>query len=115
MNIYDEAHNLAHAIKESEQYKQYTYYKDEASKNPELSEMLNNFQAKQFEMQAKTMMGENLGDDMMAQVQELYAIIMKDPLAAQYMQAQVAFSMMINDVYKILGEVIQFNDGFPKE
>ena len=43
---------------------------------------------------------------MTQQIQNLYQIIMKDPLAAQYMQAQMRFSLMMNDVYKILGDVM---------
>ena len=52
------------------------------------------------------MMGEQVEADAMQQMQELSQIMMRDPLAAQYMQAQMRFSLMMNDVYKILGEVI---------
>ena len=41
-----------------------------------------------------------------ASIQELYQIIMTDPTASQYMQAEMRFSLMMNDVYKILGEVM---------
>ena len=68
--------------------------------------MVKDFQAKQFEVQAKQMMGESVGPEVMNQVQELYQIMGRDPLAAQYMQAEMRFSLMMNDVYKILGEAI---------
>lgn len=42
----------------------------------------------------------------MASVQQLYAIMAKDPLAAQYLQAEMRFSLMMKDVYEILGEAI---------
>lgn len=106
MNVYDQAHNLARAVKESEEFKQYDYLKKVIDQNEELSKMIKDFQAKQFELQAKQMMGEQMPADMMQQVQELYQIIMKDPTAAQYMQAEMRFSLMMNDVYKILGEVM---------
>lgn len=109
MNVHDEAHNLARAIKESAEYKQYAELKEAASQNEELSAMLNDFQAKQFEIQAKQMMGEELGSDMMEQIQSLYQILMRDPLAAQYVQAEMRFSLLVNDVYTILGEVIKFD------
>ena len=47
-----------------------------------------------------------LRPDMNQQIQNLYQIIVKDPMAAQYMQAEMRFSLMMNDVYKILGEVM---------
>lgn len=109
MNVHDEAHNLARAIKESPEYQQYADLKAEASKNEDLAAMLNDFQAKQFELQAKQMMGEELGSDLMEQIQSLYQILMKDPLASQYVQAEMRFSLLVNDVYNILGEVIRFD------
>lgn len=111
MNVYDQAHNLTQAIRESEEYKQYQAVKEKAKTNPELENMLKDFQAKQFELQAKQMMGEQMDQDSMQQVQNLYNIIMQDPLAAEYMQCEMRFSMMVNDIYQILGEVI--NLGVP--
>ncbi len=111
MNVYDQAHGLAKAIKESEEFKQYDQLKKVVDQNESLSAMIKDFQAKQFELQAKQMMGENAAADMMQSVQELYQIIMKDPMAAQYMQAEMRFSLMMNDVYKILGEVMGLGNG----
>jgi len=106
MNVYDEAHNLARAIQESEEFKQYADTKAATAGNAELAAMLADFQSKQFEVQAKQMMGEEMDETFVSQIQELYAIMMKDPLAAQYLQCEMRFSMMMNDVYKILGEVM---------
>ena len=106
MNVYDQAHNLARAIKESEEFKQYDYLKKVIEQKEDLSKMVKDFQSKQFEMQAKQMMGEEVGPEMMQGIQELYQIIMTDPTASQYMQAEMRFSLMMNDVYKILGEVM---------
>jgi cell fate (sporulation/competence/biofilm development) regulator YlbF (YheA/YmcA/DUF963 family) len=111
MNVYDNAHDLARAIKESQEYKAYAKLKAEASLNPELSQMLNDFQEKQYALQAQQMLGQDFTPGMMEQVQELMQIIMRDPLAAQYIQAQMIFSKMIADVYGILGEVIKFDQG----
>lgn len=106
MNVYDQAHGLAQAIRESEEFKQYQAQKEILDKNEELAKIVADFQQKQLELQAKTLTGEELGEDFQAKVQELYGIIIQDPLAAQYMQAEMRFSIMMNDVYKILGEVM---------
>ncbi|MCL2437256.1 MAG: YlbF family regulator [Clostridiales bacterium] len=106
MNVYNEAHNLARAIRESEEFKQYDAIKKQVAGKPELQGMLSDFQAKQFEMQAKQMMGESPAEDLAAHIQELYHIMMKDPVSAQYLQCEIRFSMMMSDVYKILGEVM---------
>lgn len=106
MNVYDQAHNLAQAVRESEEFKQYDQLKKVVDQNEELSKMIKDFQAKQFEVQAKQLMGEEAAPNMNQQIQNLYQIIMKDPMAAQYMQAEMRFQLMMNDVYKILGEVM---------
>lgn len=111
MNVYDQAHGLAQAIRESEEYKQYHAAKERAQANPELNNMLNDFRAKQLELQAKQMMGEPMDENAMKNAQELYSIVMQNPEAAEYMQHEMRFSVMINDVYQILGEVI--NLGIP--
>lgn len=107
MNIYDHAHNLARAIKESPEYNNYISMKERVSESPELSEMLADFQQKQFQFQAQQMMGGAPPSEVMEQIQNLYGILAQDPLAAEYLQAEIAFSRMVSDVYVILGEVIK--------
>lgn len=106
MNVYDEAYNLKRAIQGSEEYKQYMELKTQISKNEHLDKMLKDFQQKQFSIQTKQMSGEEITDDMMKQFQDLYAIIVRDPKAAEYIQCELRFSVMMNDVYKILGEAV---------
>ena len=50
MNVYDQAHGLAHAIKASEEYKQYDEAKKKLKENPELEKMIKDVQKKQFEI-----------------------------------------------------------------
>lgn len=110
MNVYDQAHALAQAIKASEEFKQYEEIKQKIKTNPELDKMIKDFQAKQFELQTKQMMGEQLTPETMAEAQALYGILFKDPLAAQYLQAEMRFSLMMKDVYEILGEAAGLGD-----
>lgn len=106
MNVYNEAHDLKQAIQESEEYKQYEAVKEKIKSNPQLEKNLQDFKAKQIEMQASQMMGQQMDQAVMAQIQSLYGILMTDPLAAEYMQCEMRFSMMINDVFQILSEVV---------
>lgn len=106
MNVYDQAHGLAQAIKASEEFKQYDALKKQVDANEELSKMIKDFQTKQLEFQTKQMMGEPAGPEDMAVIQQLYAIMAKDPLAAQYLEAEMRFSLMMKDVYEIIGEAI---------
>lgn len=106
MNVYEEAHNLSRAIKESEEYRQYKAASDKVKENEELDRMLQDFMQKQVEVQTKQMMGEEVGPEVMESIQKLSAIVMTDPSAAEFLQCQVRFAVMIQDVYKILEETV---------
>ncbi|NLD10491.1 YlbF family regulator [Aminicella lysinilytica] len=106
MNVYEQAHGLAQSIRESEEYKQYQALKVKIDQNPEISSMIKDFERKNMEQQTKQMMGEEMPQDMAQQVQDLYSILMKDPSAAEYLQAEMRFSLMMSDVYKVLAEAV---------
>lgn len=108
MNVYDQAHQLATAIKESEEFKHYDKSRKALEANPQLDQAMKDFMKKQFEMQAQQMMGEEISPEVMGQLQQLSTILMQDPTAAEYLQNQMRFSMMMSDVYKIVGEVADF-------
>jgi cell fate (sporulation/competence/biofilm development) regulator YlbF (YheA/YmcA/DUF963 family) len=106
-NIHDMARELAAAIRGSAEYRDYIDAKAKAAQNPELADALNDFQEKQFELQRKQLSGEELGPEMLSQMRELSQILMRDPLAAEYIQAEVRFTLMVNDIYTILGEAVK--------
>lgn len=111
MNVYDEAHKLTQAIRESEEYKQYQAVKEKLKANPELEKNLNDFKAKQVSFQAGQMMGQQMDQNAVSQIQGLYGILMQDPLAAEYLQCEMRFSLMINDVFQLLGQVVDLGLG----
>ena len=106
MNVYNEAHNLAQAIKECEEYKIYAGLRDQINNVPEFAKMVNDFQIQQMQLQVKQVSGEEVTPEELDNLQKLYGILMSDPLLGEYMQAEMRFSLMMNDVYKILGDAM---------
>lgn len=106
MNVYDEAHNLARAIKESNEFIQFDALRKEVEKDEQVSSMLKDLQTKQMEIQAAQMTGKEPDPDTITQMQSLATMIATKPIAAQYIQAEGAFSIMVNDVFGILGEAM---------
>ena len=106
MNVYDEAHNLARAIKESTEFKNFDEARKEVEKDEQTAQMIKDLQAKQVEIQAAQMTGQEINPDTVAQMQSLATMIATKPLAAKYIQAEGAFSVMVNDVFGILGEAM---------
>ena len=105
MNVYDQAHSLATAVQESEEYQPFQARQKDIEGNPELEKARNDFLKQQFEMQAAQAMGQPMDPEALGKLQQLSGILMQDPAAAQYLQCQMRFSMMMADVYKILAEV----------
>ena len=42
-------------------------------------------------------------------MQSLYAMMASNPKAAEYMQAEARFAIMMKDVYEILSDVVKVN------
>lgn len=114
MNVYDQAHNLSRAIKECEEYKQYIEQKKIIDGNPQLKEMIDDFQQKQVAIQAAQMTGQEVSPEEMAKVQQVLSIVMSDPVAANYIQCQMRFALMMQDVFGILNDVIDPDGVIPQ-
>lgn len=110
MNVYEEAHNLARAIKESNEFKEFDSLKKEVAKDETLYSMLQDVQKKQLELQAKQMSGGGMDQDLMNQIQSMYMMLAGKPQAAQYLQAEARFTIMMKDVGEILADAINIKD-----
>ena len=106
-NVYDLAHELVRSLKETDQYKNYQNMKEKVSGNESLTKMLKDFQDKNMQFQLGVMQTGEPDAELQKQVQDLYGIVMADPLAAQYMQAEYSFTQVVSEIYQILGEVAQ--------
>jgi cell fate (sporulation/competence/biofilm development) regulator YlbF (YheA/YmcA/DUF963 family) len=106
-NIHDQARELAAAIRNSSEYQSYIAAKERASENAELTNAINDFRSKQLELQKRQMLGETIGPEAMSHAQGLSAILMRDPLAAEYLQAEMRFTLLVNDIYSILSEAVK--------
>ena len=102
MNVYDEAHGLARAIKESNEFKEFDRMRKEVEQDVDVSQMLGELQKLQIELQT----GNQPDADMMSRMQSLSTMLATKPLAAKFMQTEAAFSVMMNDVFRIIGEAV---------
>ena len=105
-NVYDLAHELVRSLKETDQFKDFVDAQKALKENEQVYNMMNDFQQKSMEFQTKTMMGEQPDMDALDQIQKLYGIVMSDPLASGYLNAQMALQTIIADIYKIIGEAV---------
>ena len=111
MNIYDDAHRLARSIKESSEFKEYKEKKEIAFADPKNKEMIEDFQKKAIEVQMAQMSDEKPDKEKIEQVQKLENILMLNPVIKDYLMAEVRFSQIISDVYKILEDAMKVEKG----
>ena len=104
MNVYDQAHQLAAAIKESDEFKRYEAGKMQIQGNEDLKNMINDFQKRSMDLQIKQFQGEQPDPEDLANVQRLLGVITMDPLASQYLESEMRFSLMMKDVFDIIQE-----------
>ena len=105
-NVYDEARELVHSLKECDQYKNYKAAKAKIDANEDLAKMLNDFQEKGMQLQALTMTGQTPDDETIAAYQQLYGVVMSDPSAAEYLNAQMSISQIVSEIYQMIGEAL---------
>ncbi len=61
MNVYSSAHELASAIKASNEFMDYDKLRKEIEQDPTLNQMISDIQKRQIEIQAKQLIGEEIG------------------------------------------------------
>ena len=110
MNVYDEAHSLARAIKESQEFKEFDRMRIEVDNDKETSDMLKEFTELQMQFQTAQLAGQQPDKESFKRFRSLSTMLMTKPLAARYLQAQMAIATMMNDVFGIVGEAIKPSD-----
>lgn len=112
MNVYDNAHELANALKNSNEFTEFKAAKEIVEKDEKTKEMLYDFKKKQFELQTEHMSGKEPAQEKIVNLRNLYNILIADANISKYFEAEFKFSQMISDVYKIIGEAVEMDFDF---
>lgn len=106
MNVYDEAHNLARAIKESNEYMDYCEIQKEIEKDKQLSDMIKDIRELSIKLQAMQLSGEQPDASLMERMQSIYGMMATKPMALKYIEAETRMQLMMKDVFDIIGEAM---------
>ena len=105
MNPYDQAHELARALKESEEYREYMRLKGVAYDDGTNKALLDEYKRLQFRLQAKLAAGETMPPDDMQRLQQIGALLQFNPDVSAFLMAEFRFQRMLSDIFKILADV----------
>ena len=105
-NVYDVARELVHSLKECDQYRNYKAAKAKIDANADLAKMINDFTEKGMELQTMTMTGQTPDQESLTKYQQLYSVVMTDPSAAEYLNAQMSVSQIVTEIYQMIGDAL---------
>ncbi len=106
MNVYNEAHSLAQAIRESNEFRDFDRLRTMVENDPELSGMIEQLRQVQMQIQIAHMQGRQPDNDTINQLQAITTMLVTRPLSSKFMQAEGVFSVMMNDVFSIIGDAV---------
>jgi cell fate (sporulation/competence/biofilm development) regulator YlbF (YheA/YmcA/DUF963 family) len=107
MNVYDKAHELARAFKESGEFKEVRQANDRVSADPDAKRMLEDFRGKQMELQQKMMTGEMPPKDEMEKMEKQFEVINMNTDIRKLFEAERRLSVVMEDIQKIIAEPLQ--------
>ena len=105
MNPYDLARQLARAMKDSEEYREYARLRETAYEDETNRALLDEYKRLQFRMQAKLASGENMPEEDLQRLQQIGTLLQFNPDVSAYLLAEFRFQKMLSDIFKILADV----------
>ncbi len=104
--IIEAARQFAEKIMASDTYKEYLFQREKIKKQPDLYEKVNEFRQRNFDLQNETD-EEDLFDRVEAFEKE-YEKFRENPFVDDFLRAELAFCRMMQEVYVLLAEDIDF-------
>ncbi|MCP3805719.1 YlbF family regulator [Paenibacillus sp. Lou8.1] len=107
MNIYDKAHDLAKALKESKGVEEITSAMKLIETDPEAKKMLDDFRERQMEVQQRMMSGDMPAQEEMEKMEKLFEVLSLNLNIRRLFDAERRLSVIIEDVNKIIADSLQ--------
>jgi len=104
MNVYDQAHQLARVLKESEEFLERERLRQIAYEDDTNRALLDEFKKLQIQAQVRFASGERPAQDDMDRLQKISALLQYNSDTSAYILADFRYQKLLADIYKILGE-----------
>lgn len=116
MNIYDKAHEFAEELKTCPEIVQLRELSKKIKGNETNVKMLNDFRKLQIEAYSQQMQNGKVSEETSQKIKNLGSIISTNSSITEYLQAEQKFSILWDDILKILNDAIgiDFNFGMDK-
>ena len=108
MNIYDKAHELAKALKESEQFISFKKIKDSII-DEEDKKIINEFRKLQIEAYQEEIKNGRISDEMKSKLQSMNGEASNNPRVHEYLMSEERFGVVWTDIMKILSQAVEID------
>jgi len=115
MNPYDKAHELARALRDSQEFQLLAAQKRQVDADPTARKMLDEFRRRQWELETRRIMGEEVLAADLEQMQKLTEAVQMHAVVREYLEAEYRFGVTYSDVHKILGDAVKEVIGQPEQ
>jgi len=109
MNVYDAAHQLARALSECTEYKEFSKVQEELKNDPQAEKMLKDLRAKQWELYSLKAAGKPT-EEVERSLENLYDIISYNSLVSRYLEAEQRFAVIMADVQNIIAKAVNLDE-----
>jgi cell fate (sporulation/competence/biofilm development) regulator YlbF (YheA/YmcA/DUF963 family) len=102
MNAYDQAHELAHALKDSGEYKAWLESRKQFDADQKNKDMLDEMRRLQWELEMDGALGREADAGKKQRLQQVHELVNLNPALRDYLGAEFRFAQTMADVQKIL-------------
>lgn len=102
MNVYDEAHRTARALKESQQYQDYLQARERLRADTRIWEMFTDFRRRQTGVQEMILTGQKPPQEKIDEINQLYEIVSQSALVREFLRAEMDLIKVVEDIQRIL-------------
>lgn len=115
MNVYDKANELSKAIKESSEFTRYQNAAIKINKNDEHKKMIKDFLNLQYKFYTVQLQGQNPDEELMKEYNLLYTTMSNIVDVKEFLESQMYFARLMEDVQKSIAEATDTGVEFLKE
>jgi len=107
MNPYDNAHELARTIRNSDAAQRVKAAKDRIEQDPSTLKMLNDYRHREWELETKLIDGQELTSEEEDSMRKLGDIVRMNKDVTDYLEAERQLTVMIIDIQDILSKALE--------
>lgn len=107
MNVYDNANELARAMRDSHEYKKVKEASAALAKDENAKKMVDEFFQLNQEAEFARYQGKEPDKEVMDKIQRLYGVLSLNSDAMQYINSYMRFQMMLADITKSIQDVVK--------